>query len=213
MYKVISSGSDGNAVIYDEKILVDCGVPFKALVEVFKKIQIVLLTHIHADHLKVGTLRRLQELRPSVRIATPEYLYHQVVDLKNIDIVEVGKMYDYGGFKISPIKLYHDVENVGYRIMIRQKEDNQYYKILHATDTAHLEGVSAKNYDLYAIEHNYDEWKIQEAIHSAKKEGKYTHAIGSVETHLSWQQAQAFIEKNRKETSEVLELHKSKTFY
>ena len=99
------------------------------------------------------------------------------------------------------------MENCGYRIFTEN------YKIFHATDTAHLQGITAKNYDLYAIEHNYDEWKVQNAIEEARKEGKYCHAIGSIETHLSWQQAREFINQNKKENSEILELHQSKSFY
>ena len=99
------------------------------------------------------------------------------------------------------------MENCGYRIFTEN------YKIFHATDTAHLQGITAKNYDLYAIEHNYDEWKAQNAIEEARKERKYCHAIGSIETHLSWQQAREFINQNKKENSEILELHQSKSFY
>ena len=207
VFKVINSGSDGNAILYHQKILVDCGVPFKALQEVYKNIQIVLLTHIHQDHLNLKTLQKLQEERPAVRIACGKWLTESIKTLKNIYVLEIGKLYNYGAFKISPVKLYHDVENCGYRIFTEN------YKIFHATDTAHLQGITAKNYDLYAIEHNYDEWKAQNAIDEARKERKYCHAIGSIETHLSWQQAREFINQNKKENSEILELHQSKSFY
>ena len=76
-----------------------------------------------------------------------------------------------------------------------------------------LEGITAKGYDLYAIEHNYCEEYIQQAIEEAHAKGEYTHAYGNINTHLSIQQARAFIEANRKESSEVLELHKSRSFY
>lgn len=206
-YKLISSGSSGNAIIYHEKILVDCGVSLKALQEDLQNIQIVLLTHKHSDHLNIKTLTKLQELRPALRVACGKWLLEDLPNIRNIDVLEIGKIYNYGSFKISPIKLYHDVENCGYRIF---KDD---YKILHATDTAHLEGISAKGYDLYAIEHNYDEDKAETAIKEAKEKGEYCHAIGSIETHLSWQQARDFIYQNKKEESEILELHKSKSFY
>ena len=207
VFKVINSGSEGNAILYHRKILVDCGVPFKALQEVYKNIQIVLLTHIHQDHLNLKTLQKLQEERPAVRIACGKWLTESIKTLKNIDVLEIGKLYNYGAFKISPVKLYHDVENCGYRIFAEN------YKIFHATDTAHLQDITAKNYDLYAIEHNYDQWKAQNAIDEARKERKYCHAIGSIETHLSWQQAREFINQNKKENSEILELHQSKNFY
>lgn len=206
--KVISSGSEGNAVIYNNAIMVDCGVSLKALSEVKRSLKIVLLTHKHSDHLKIRTLQRLQAERPTLRVACGDFLLEELPCIKNIDVLQVGKIYDYGAFKVSPIKLYHDVPNFGWRIFLPNGQ-----KIFHATDTVHLEGITAKGYDLYAIEHNYCEEYIQQAIEEAHAKGEYTHAYGNINTHLSIQQARAFIEANRKESSEVLELHKSRSFY
>ena len=206
--QVISSGSEGNAVIYNNAIMVDCGVSLKALQEVKRSLKIVLLTHKHSDHLKIRTLQRLQAERPTLRVACGDFLLEELPCIKNIDVLQVGKIYDYGAFKVSPVKLYHDVPNFGWRIFLPNGQ-----KIFHATDTAHLEGITAKGYDLYAIEHNYCEEYIQQAIEEARANGEYTHAYGNINTHLSIQQARAFIEANRKESSEVLELHKSRSFY
>ena len=206
--KVISSGSEGNAVIYNNAIMVDCGVTLKALQEVKRSLKIILLTHKHSDHLKIRTLQRLQAERPTLRVACGDFLLEELPCIKNIDVLQVGKIYDYGAFKVSPVKLYHDVPNFGWRIFLPNGQ-----KIFHATDTVHLEGITAKGYDLYAIEHNYCEEYIQEAIEEARANGEYTHAYGNINTHLSIQQARAFIDKNRKESSEVLELHKSRSFY
>ena len=206
--KVISSGSEGNAVIYNNAIMVDCGVSLKALEAVKRSLKIVLLTHKHSDHLKIRTLQRLQVERPTLRIACGDFLLEELPCIKNIDVLQVGKIYDYGAFKVSPVKLYHDVPNFGWRIFLPNGQ-----KIFHATDTVHLEGISAKGYDLYAIEHNYCEEYIQQAIEEARANGEYTHAYGNINTHLSIQQARAFIEANRKGNSEVLELHKSRSFY
>ena len=206
--KVINSGSEGNAVIYNNAIMVDCGVSLKALSEVKRSLKIVLLTHKHSDHLKIRTLQRLQAERPTLRVACGDFLLEELPCIKNIDVLQVGKIYDYGAFKVSPVKLYHDVPNFGWRIFLPNGQ-----KIFHATDTAHLEGITAKGYDLYSIEHNYCEEYIQQAIEEARANGEYTHAYGNINTHLSIQQARAFIEKNRKESSEVLELHKSRSFY
>ena len=206
--KVISSGSEGNAVIYNNAIMVDCGVSLKALEAVKRSLKIVLLTHKHSDHLKLRTLQRLQAERPTLRVACGDFLLEELPCIKNIDVLQVGKIYDYGAFKVSPVKLYHDVPNFGWRIFLPNGQ-----KIFHATDTVHLEGITAKGYDLYAIEHNYCEEYIQQAIEEARANGEYTHAYGNINTHLSIQQARAFIEANRKESSEVLELHKSRSFY
>ena len=182
--KVISSGSEGNAVIYDNAIMVDCGVSLKALQEVKRSLKIVLLTHKHSDHLKIRTLQRLQAERPTLRVACGNFLLEELPCIKNIDVLQVGKIYDYEAFKVSPIKLYHDVPNFGWRIFLPNGQ-----KIFHATDTAHLEGITAKGYDLYAIEHNYCEEYIQQAIEEARANGEYTHAYGNINTHMSVQQS------------------------
>lgn len=47
-YEVLATGSSGNAVIINKNILIDCGVSYKTLKDVYLKAQIVLLTHIHS---------------------------------------------------------------------------------------------------------------------------------------------------------------------
>ena len=110
-----------------------------------------------------------------------------------------------GRFSISPFKLYHDVQNCGYRIF---KDE---VKIFHATDTAHLQGISAKEYDLYAIEHNYNEDTVYDIIREQESQGKFAHQRGSINSHLSEQQARDFIFKNKKESSQILRLHETKS--
>ncbi len=207
MYRVISTGSKGNAVIYNDNILVDCGVSFAKLKQHIAKLQIVLLTHVHGDHLNITTLKRLQSERPTLRVGCCVWLSPMLSELNNIDVYDIGKTYNYGTLKVSPVKLYHDVENCGYRLFVGD------YKIFHATDTAHLQGITAKGYDLYAVEANYDEEKAERALKIAEKTGEFCHARGSIETHLSTRQAWDFIQANKKETSEILELHQSSKYY
>lgn len=47
-YKILASCSSGNAVIIKDIVLIDCGVAFKRLEKYYKKLKIVLLTHIHS---------------------------------------------------------------------------------------------------------------------------------------------------------------------
>ena len=43
-YNIIATGSTGNCVIVNDVIAVDMGVSFKALKDVYKQLQLVLLT-------------------------------------------------------------------------------------------------------------------------------------------------------------------------
>ena len=47
-YNIISTGSDGNATILEDFVLIDCGVPYKVLNPYVSKLKLVLLTHIHS---------------------------------------------------------------------------------------------------------------------------------------------------------------------
>lgn len=47
-YEVIATGSRGNCVVLNNSIAIDMGVPFKALSNIYKKLNLVLLTHIHS---------------------------------------------------------------------------------------------------------------------------------------------------------------------
>ena len=206
MYNILSSGSQGNAVIYYGSVLVDCGVAYSLIKPYIKQIQLVMLTHEHNDHFNIQTIKKLQFERPSVRFGCGEFLKEKLHGVRNVDAYEAGKIYDYETFKVSPVILYHDVPNFGYRIF---KEDK---KIFHATDTAHLIGITAKNYDLYALECNYDEERIYEVIREKEARGEYAHQKGSINSHLSIQQAQDFVLKNAGNDYEFIMLHQSREF-
>ena len=206
MYQVLSSGSQGNCIIYHKTIAVDMGIPYSNIKQIQSSLQIVLLTHIHGDHFNISTIKKLAFERPTLRFACGEFLAKYLEGIKNVDILESGKIYDYGQFKISPITLYHDVPNFGYRIFKGK------HKTIHITDTAHLEKIEAKNYDLYAIESNYNEDTIFESIKNKQAKGEYAYQLGSIKTHLSEQQARDFIFKNRGEHSSVLRLHESSNY-
>lgn len=47
-YNIVSSGSQGNAVILDDFVMVDCGVPYKQIAPYVPQLKLVLLTHIHS---------------------------------------------------------------------------------------------------------------------------------------------------------------------
>ena len=206
MVNVIATGSTGNSVLYLNSILIDIGIPYSRLKPHVKDIQIVLLTHAHGDHINIKTLQRLQKERPSLRIGCGEWMLPHLGGITGVDVFEIGKIYDYGQFKISPFKLYHDVPNCGYRIF---KDET---KIFHATDTKILNGITAHGYDLYCIEANYSEPIAQQMIEQAREKGEFTHIIGSINSHLSEEQCNDFYYKNKSEKSKLIRLHETRTY-
>lgn len=207
-YNIISTGSQGNAVVVNNHILIDCGVTFKALKGVYKDLQIVLLTHIHTDHFKPQTIKRLAEERPTLRFGCCEWLANELVEAgvswRNIDVFEIGKVYDYEAFKVSPVKLYHNVSNCGYRLFTNGE------KGIYATDTGHLQGITAKGYDLYMIEANYTDDDLQERINAKLEAGEYCYELNVANRHLSHEQASEWLMDNMNEKSEYVFLHAHK---
>ena len=198
---IIQSDSQGNAVLYLDSILVDIGVSWKKLAPYKNQIQLVLLTHRHKDHLNIGALKRLQKHNPKLIVAGGEFMKEHLGEIDNIYTLDFGKWYRFGNIDIAPVKLYHDVPNYGYRIFGNNE------KIFHATDTSTLEGITAKNYTVYAIEDNYCEVIANKAITTPKCD--YEHIYRSIQTHLSSQQRQKFIDDNAGDEYIELKLHKS----
>lgn len=141
--------------------------------------------------------------RPTLRFAVGSYLVNELVKIgvnkENIDVIEPCEVYDYGLFKISPIRLYHDVENMGLRLFMNNK------KLIYATDTCTLEGIKAKNYDYYFIEANYED---EDELHERAYNDYYESRVKR--THLSKEKATEWLLENMGENSHCEFMHQHK---
>ncbi|MBR6624589.1 MAG: hypothetical protein IKK91_11960 [Ruminococcus sp.] len=204
-YNIISTGSQGNAIVLNNIILLDCGVPFLDLKDVYKGLKIVLLTHIHGDHFNKATIRKLAAERPTLRFACCSWLVSELlqcgVSVHNIDSLEIGRIYDYKTFKVSPVKLYHDVENAGWRVFQNAE------KAIYMTDTVTLEGITARNYDLYLVEANYITEEIEERIRSKEAAGQFVYEYRVKRVHLSKEKCDEWLLENVGENSEAIYIH------
>lgn len=205
-YKILASSSEGNGLIIEETILIDCGISFKKLKDDYKKLKIVLLTHRHRDHFNKATIKKLASERPTLRFGCCEWLVKVLVECgvekKNIDVLEIGKIYDYKTFKVIPIKLYHDVENCGYKL---KKDDN---KLIYATDTNRIDHIIAKNYDYYFIEGNYEsDEELAQRKSDKLLSGEFIYEDRVKETHLSKVQATEWLMENMGENSKYIFMH------
>ena len=206
-YNIIATGSSGNAVLLDGFILIDIGISYRKLEPYVNQIAVVMLTHRHGDHLNKGTLRQLLDNRPTIRVACPLHLLEDVMDLniKNLDPIVSGKMYDYKAFEIEAVDLFHNVPNVGYKLKIGKE------RALYATDTNRLDHIDAKGYDYYFLEANWDEDKIEEIIAYKELEGEFAHERQSMENHMSLQKTMDYICSNAGNNSQYVLLHQSKS--
>ena len=205
-YTVISTGSKGNCVVLSSKLMIDVGVSYKAIKPYIKDLQLVLLTHGHGDHLKPSTIRKLQEERPALRFGCGKWLLPSViacgVPKRKIDVYipNIKTRYSDNLWLImAPTK--HNVTNCCYRISLNGE------KIFYATDCNNLDGIDAKNYDLYMIEANYEDSEIQERIAEKEAAGQYVYEYQVLNNHLSKQKADNFIAENAGINSRYVYLH------
>ena len=205
-YAIIGSSSQGNAVLIDGTILCDCGVSWKQLKDAAKTVKIVLLTHVHSDHFRISTVKRLSSERPGLRWFGGKHMIEKLlstgVTAKRIDICEPRIDYLIGDYKITPIPLIHDVDNFGWII----EKDGQ--RAIYATDTAtmgHLDDLGM--FDLILIEGNHGEDELQERIAEKELSGEYGHEKRTQVSHLSIEQANEFIVKHLKPLGEYQYIH------
>lgn len=192
-YEIISTGSQGNAVILEQSVLMDCGVSFKALRPFYAALRLVLLTHLHSDHFNRTTLRTLARERPTLRFGCGPWLaapLAECVRKENIDILEPGNGYHYGLCEVHPVPLTHDVPNCGYKLHFPAG------RVFYATDTSSLAGIEALNYDLYLVEANHTVEEIRARIQQKKAEGEYAYERNAMHNHLSKEQCDDFIYRN-----------------
>lgn len=210
-YKILASGSAGNAVIVEDVILIDCGVSFKALKDYYKDLKLVLLTHIHSDHFNKSTIRRLAYERPTLRFGCCEWLVEELINCgvskRNIDLYTCFEGMHYGiGFSIETFLLKHDVPNCGWQIMF----DNG-YSYFYATDTCNLDNIEAKDYDMYFIEGNYeDKDELEKRKQKHIENGEYSYEDRVEKTHLSQVKATEWLMENMRESSQYIFMHQHK---
>lgn len=202
-YKIIASGSSGNAVRI-ENIMIDCGIPFGKMREELYKCNTLLLTHIHGDHIKKATLQRIRNEFPRIRIfGNANVAYHVPVDK-----IIGSKPFQLkrGNVTIYPFEGKHDVP-VTYFVI-----DFDGMKVFYATDTNEVLNPMGFKFDYIFCESNYCTKKLQEIGKQYKTKG-YDPFVNALR-HLSTEKCKAFYYMNRKNKEvPLLELHKSKRFY
>ena len=204
-YEIINTGSKANAVVVEKYILIDCGVAFSRLKPYINDLKLVLLSHLHSDHFRRSTIKALAFERPTIRFICGEWIAKELVDCgvkkTNIDILQSGHLYNFGSVIVEPIKLFHDVLNFGYKLYIGGE------KLMYATDTNSLDGIEAKDFDIYMIEANHTEKEIEERIVEKLRMGEYPYEQKARSNHLSKEKADNFIYDNIGQKGVYVYLH------
>lgn len=201
-YHIIASGSDGNAVRIGS-IMVDCGVPFKDMKDDLYKVDTLLITHEHGDHIKKATYNRILDEFPRIKtFANYAVAYNFFIN----EVIGTAPFTTPSGIEVTPYTGVHDVEVTYFTFNMNGQE------VIYATDTCALENPNKIKFDWLFLESNYDEQKLREMARQYTTRS-YDPWVSS-HRHLSTQQSKAFYYINRRDTtSHWIELHKSTRFY
>ena len=199
-YKVLATGSTGNCVRIGH-IMIDCGITYAKLKNELPKVDTLLITHSHGDHLKPATLKQIRVLNPQIKVmANYDVAYQYPVDVilgsKPIKLRDGTVIHSQEGVHDVPVSFF----SIEYQGM----------NIFYATDTNVVFPYESMKYDYVFCEANYDEDLIKLIGRNYKKKG-YDPVL-SAKRHLSVQKCKAFYYMNRKENGKLIELHQSKGF-
>lgn len=209
-YKILSSGSIGNAVRI-RNIMIDCGIAFNKMKEELYKCQYLLITHDHKDHVKPEVLKHIVRDFPNIEIYSTYKVarLHDSVIAINTDYLPI--FLKKAGCNIWAVPVPHNTLCFAYVLRFKDLD------ILYATDlkqTTELEEFTKQNriqYDWTFLESNYDPVKLK--MLGDSWHGQYNAYVDSSERHLSKDDSLKFYVKYKKERGEYIELHKSGRFY
>ena len=207
-YLIIGSGSKGNAILVQTKILLDCGVSYSKLARYLKYIKIIFIGHQHKDHLLPSTIQRIAYNYPNIKFVTSSSdvvikLTQARVPKKNIFYLQPKKWYSLGIMKVKTEPLTHDVENYALKWEYEGK------KGFYATDTSNLDNIDAKSYNLYLIESSYNEELLKKHIEECEDENMLYYLNRVPYTHLSYEQANSFLIENMGDNLRFEYIHQS----
>lgn len=202
-HEIISTGSKGNCVVINN-VMIDCGVPFKQIKDYLYDIKYLLITHIHSDHVRVGTLEAIKKLFPKITIIGN----HEVHQTFGVHIIANTTFpIETDDYIFKPFECVHDVLTYGYTW------EFEGLSILYATDTSSMENAPDEKFDFIFIESNHCENKVEMILKHPRNEFGY-NAYAGAKRHLSTQQSRAFYYTHRRnKDSQFIELHQSSRFY
>lgn len=207
-YEILKSGSSGNCSII-ENVMVDCGIGYSQIRKYLYDIDYLIITHIHGDHLKESTYKKIRKYFPNITTISN----WQVSQKLNGDVdvvIDHNDKEELGEYTFESFEALHDVVNSGFCWQV--KKDDEVYDIIYCTDSVDYSNAPDRKYDYMFLESNHDE-NVINAIKNPRKTYGYD-VVKNASRHCSTQKCLGFYYTHRRsEESELIELHKSKRFY
>ena len=199
---VIGSNSAGNSYALDaggEILLLEAGCKMadvkRAIDFRLKDVVGCLVSHCHGDHAKYAT--------EYAKFGVKVYCNQDVIDKKQFPygtckMVEPGKTFSVGKFRVAPIELHHDVPNNGY--MVQHKDMGT---LLFITDTYKM-GAFIKGIDHWLIEANYDDRILKANIEDGRIDRAQANRL--MLSHLSLDNTIQYLKMCEAENSKTITL-------
>ena len=208
-YNIIESGSKGNCIIIENILMLDCGVSYAKIKKYLKDIKLIFISHVHKDHINSTTIKSIRYNFPNVKfLCGSSYVVEKLVKdsyvpLRNIYVLKTNRWFDLGIMKVKLENLVHDTPNYLLKFEIKKK------KGIYIVDTANVDGIKAKDYDLFLIESNYKKDILEFHIENCENQDELFYLNRVPKTHLSFESANSFLIENMKPNSQFEYIHKS----
>lgn len=197
-YNIINSNSDGNAIIVNKILMLDCGVPYTKIKPYLKDIKLIFISHVHKDHLLPSTISKIAYNNPSIKfVVGSKDIVKRLVECgirtNKIILLPENKWFDMNLIKVRLEPTTHDVPNHCLKFEINKK------KGIYIVDTANVDNIEANGYDLYLIENNYREDILKKHLEQAienNDSNKIYYLQRAIKTHLSKSQCDSFLIEN-----------------
>ena len=201
---VVSSGSQGNSYVLEsisgEQLCIEAGRPIKEVRKIANlktsRCVGVVISHAHGDHAKYTK----DFLKAGVDVYSTPHLASTALGVVGI---EAEKTYSMGDFRVTPIKVEHDIPTLGFLI---------YHPtcgtIFFATDCYNLHQY-IRGCTTYMMECNYEDGLLVRAVNEGKTIASQADRIRL--SHLSEAHAIQFLQECEAEQSarQVILIHGS----
>ncbi len=229
-YKIIATGSRGNALAICEgclTFLIDCGVPYKMVKDL--KLDFIFLTHEHADHMRITTIKKALYNCPLCKVVAAPHLYNKLISsgisAKRIFTFGPDAQMIFSKHKTSIVASYfalvHDIPNVGWRLSLETKQatndkpsdkpsdksSDSIATLMYATDTSEIDHIEMPDLDYYFLEANYEDDELEARMAEKIRNGEYSYEARVRESHLSKAQADKWLANNAGENSRFIYMH------
>lgn len=224
--EIIATGSSGNLNLIDGVIAIDAGLPARDAAPYLERVEHILVSHRHKDHVNPPVVRWLMQKRPTVlrfglhmnescwnMIAATGKWGAEAAAMRRAEMLDESTHLSLntskGTYTVDTYPLVHDVPIQGFVLTNPQGET-----LIHATDTETMSHAPSGPFDCLLVEGNWDEDRLFDAMEDALSCDDFDALNRATQNyrHLSVQACAEFITTHSRPGSRAWQLHESSAF-